>query len=129
MKVGSIEIEQEIRLCLGYRQTPQRGQQKELSTNHIEDGEDRNGQHRQHGNNGWQLWQIRASCGIANVKQIRASLGLAAQQLRASLGLAANEQIQEPEALGKEKGCRDGNITRHSPRVETTFRSSRAAVR
>ena len=29
MKVGSIEVEQEIELCLGYRQTPQRGQQKE----------------------------------------------------------------------------------------------------
>ena len=81
------------------------------------------------GNIGWQLWQIRASYELANAKQIRASLWLAAQKLRASLGLAANEEIQEPEALGKERGCRDGNITRHSPRVETTFESSRAAVR
>ena len=48
MKVRSIEIKQEMRLCLGYRQTPQRGQQKELSTNHIEIGEDQHRQHRQH---------------------------------------------------------------------------------
>ena len=50
MKVGSIEVEQEIRL---YRQTPQRGQQKELSTNHYKVGEEHNRQHGwQHGDNG-----------------------------------------------------------------------------
>ena len=97
MKVGSIEVEQEIRLCLGYRQTPQRGQQKELSTNHVEVGEDHNGQQR--GNSRQQV-QIRASYGLANAKQIRASLGPAAQQLRASLGLRASSKRADPGAGG-----------------------------
>ena len=111
MNVRSIEIEQEIELWLVIDRHPKGGNRKNYLRTILKLAKTNIGNI---GNNGWQLWQIRASYGLANAKQIRASLGPAAQQLRASLGLAANEQIQEPEALGKERGCRDGNITRQS---------------